>query len=91
MVKRLSKEICQIAISIGLIMSILSLFGCSFSTSLQKEPSLDEIAQLIVEAFEENSVDPIKGVLSESALATGDLQDGLSYGHGLMHNLKMYD
>lgn len=65
-------------------MSILSLFGCSSSASSQKEPSFDEIAQLIVDAFEENSVDPIQGILSESALATGDLQDGLSYGHSLI-------
>ena len=63
-VKRLSKEICQIAISIGLIMSILSLFGCSSSASSQKEPSLDEVAQLIVDAFEENSVGPIQDILS---------------------------
>lgn len=67
-------------------MSILSLFGCSSSASSQKEPNLDEIAQLIVEAFEENSVDPIKDILSESALNTKDLHQGIEYGNKLLKN-----
>lgn len=67
-------------------MSILSLFGCSSSTPSQKEPNIDEIAQLIVEAFEENSVGPIQDILSESALNTKDLCQGIEYGNKLLKN-----
>lgn len=78
------KIVAKRCILIGLVMSILSLFGCSFSTSLQKEPSLDEVAQQIIQAFEENDTGPLETVISKSALDSSDLMLGIRYGHKLL-------
>lgn len=87
MVKIFSKNILKIIVLMGVIMFLLSFFACTpQSKTFQKEPSFDEVAQLIVEAFEENSVGPIQDILSESALNTKDLNQGIEYGNKLLKN-----
>lgn len=85
MVRTFIYNTARFAILIGLAMSLFSLFGCLpriFSS--QQEPDFDEIANRIVEAFEQDSIEPIKGILSQSALETDDLQKGITFGNELL-------
>lgn len=63
-------------------MSLFSLFGCVHPNRYpQDSPNPDEVAKSIVQAFEDDNVEPIEGVLSQSALNTSDLEQGLKYGN----------
>lgn len=71
-------------------MSLSSLWGClPRIASSQQEPDFDEIADRIVEAFEQDSIEPIKGILSQSALETGDLYEGIEHCHEILDENKV--
>lgn len=66
-------------------MSLLFIPGCiPLNRSEINEHDFDEIASRIVQAFEQDSMDPIENILSKSALETQDLKEGISYGNELL-------
>lgn len=90
MAKATAKRHARLVVLIGMIMSLFSLLGCSLLfNAFSKEPDFDGMASRIVAAFEGNSVGPIEGILSQSALEADDLLDGISYGHELLAGGKV--
>lgn len=61
------------------------LYACRFPYQVSfDERNLDDIAERIVASFEEDDIAPIESLLSQSALETDDLMEGIHYAHELL-------
>ncbi|MCI9628110.1 MAG: DUF5104 domain-containing protein [Eggerthellaceae bacterium] len=90
MVENTLTRTLKIFVLIGLSMSLVSLFGClPHLLSTKQDPNYDEIANQIMEAFEQGSIEPIKGILSQSALETDDLNKGIEYCNETLEGIKV--
>ena len=71
------------------LLSLSSFFGCAPSQSSPRgNPDFEEVAIRIVKAFEDDSIHPIEDILSQSALETSDLMEGIHYGNSLLKGSK---